>query len=721
MTSGLAALVVVVLALPGALMSGMTAKYLVGDFQSLPNALRNPPTPQSSYVYAADGHTLITSFYDQNRRDVPYNEIPQVMREATIAAEDSRFLEHHGVDPTGVVRAMVGNFTSGGVSQGASTLTMQYIRNVLLYTADSVEEQQAATEVTSARKVKEIQYALALEKALDKQEILRRYLNIAYFGHGAYGLYAASQTYFSKLPSDLTLEEAALLIGLVQAPDAYDPTKNTDDAKHRRNWVLKRMADLNYIDRSTADATADKPVKLRPKTTPDDCLSGSEKAGWGFFCGYFKNWWLEQPAFGATPDEREAKLRRGGYTIKTTLDPNTQLAAERNIDAQISKNSPYAMNVTVVEPGTGYVRAMAVNRNYSVDVSRNGPHTANRAMKGSYPNTVNPLVAGGNGVSGYQLGSTFKIFTLLAALEAGKPLSTVFDSPTKFKSIYRISGPPNCDGFYCPSNANPGWMDGRRTMWDAFGRSVNTYFVWLEQQVGAEKVVEMAQRMGIHFRAPSDAILAKPGRAESWGAFTLGVSSATPLDLAAAYATLAAEGTYCAPLPVSSVIAPDGEKLDVAQPSCKRVIDEKVARAATDAARCPVGDSSLSGRCNGGTAPEVRGVVGRAVAGKTGTTEHDSTGSLAIYTPNLAAVGVIVDPDNPNNYVGTANAQRVNAATARTLRDGVAKLPEKKFISPDRSLAYGKDVWAPQPQQPTTSPKSTPAPKPSKSRGSHRN
>ncbi len=691
MTGGLAAVVVVALVLPVAISGGLLTKVAAGDFKDLPEALKNPPTPQSSYIYASDGKTLITSFFDQNRRDVSYEEIPQVMREAIVASEDTRFYEHKGVDPKGVLRAFVSNVGSGGVSQGASTLTMQYVRNVLLYTANSEAEQKAATEQSAGRKLQEMQYALSVEKELSKEEILRRYLNLAYFGHGAYGIYSASQTYYSKNPKDLTLDEASLLAGLVQAPDTYDPAKNTKDSADRRGWVLKRMVDMKYVDEAAATAAQAKPVTLKLKNAPDDCLANAsgDKAGWGFFCGYFKEWWLAQPAFGATTADRQANLQRGGYTIVTSLDPDLQRAAEKNIADQLKKDNPLAMNLAVVEPGTGRIKAMATNRNYSVDIANNGRNTAGEQYgKGSYPNTVNPLVAGGKAASGYQAGSTFKMFTMLAALEQGMPLSTAFDSPTKYRTKFPVEpGPAACDGRYCPANSSPSWMDGRRTMWDAFGRSVNTYFVWLEEQVGPEKAVEMAKRLGIQFRAKTDADLAN--NPSQWGAFTLGVSSTSPLDLANAYATLAAEGTYCTPLPVTSVTDHKGEQLDVAQPKCTKVLDPDIARAATDAARCPVGDQNSFGKCNGGTAEIVRSTVGRDVAGKTGTSDKDSTGTLAVYTPNLAVAGIVADPDNPQNYAGSANAQKVNLAVARTVRDGVKALPDKDFNPPSRKIALG--------------------------------
>ncbi|MEV6525885.1 penicillin-binding protein [Longispora sp. NPDC051575] len=695
MVGGIAAAVFTVVVLPAALVAGLATQVLGGEFNDLPGTLKNPPTPQSSYVYASDGKTLITSFYDQNRRDVTLDEIPQVMRDAIVSAEDNRFYEHHGVDAKGVLRALVSNVTSGGVAQGASTLTMQYIRNVLLYTADSKEGRNAATEVTTDRKIKEMSYALALEKEIDKNEILRRYLNIAYFGNGAYGVYSASQAYFSKEPKDLTIEQAALLAGLVQAPGDYDPVKNKDAAADRRNWILKKMVELKYADPAAGAAAQASPIALKLKPAPDDCLSRGEGSnGWGFFCGYFKKWWLDQPAFGATVQEREAKLQRGGYTIVTSLDPAVQKASEQAIAEQIKKDSPFALGVATVEPGTGRIRSMAVNRNYSNDASKNGKNTGGPGQ-GSYPNTTVPLIAGGDAAPGFQAGSTFKMFTMLAALEAGMPLNTTFDAPNKYKSKYPAApGPATCEGKYCPSNAAPS-MAGRRAMWDAFGRSVNTYFVWLEEQVGADKAVEMAKKLGITFRGDDKKIADNQEAASNWGAFTLGVATTSPLDLANAYATIAAEGTYCKPLPVNSITDAGGAVVDVAEPQCKRVFEPDVARAATDAARCTVGDKSAFGRCDGSTAGGLRNVVGRSLAGKTGSSERNETESFAGFTPGLAAAGIAGDPDSPRNAVGAAFADNVNMAVAKTLKAGAGYAPGKDFVAPDRKVAFGTEVRVP--------------------------
>ncbi|WP_213454440.1 transglycosylase domain-containing protein [Rhizomonospora bruguierae] len=677
----LAGVMVAAALLPSGLLAGLATRTVADNFESLPSELRTTPASQTTYVYANDGKTLITTFYDQNRRDVRLDQVAPVMQQAIVAAEDTRFYEHGGVDLKGVVRAFVSN-SSGGSEQGASTLTMQYVRNVLKNDPDLTAEERAdATEDTAGRKLREIRYANALERRLSKRQILEGYLNISYFGAGAYGIFAASETYFGVTPEQLTLAQAALLAGLVQSPHAYDPINGDRDlALERRGYVLTAMVRQGDITQAEADAARAQPLVLHPHKQPNGCAAlNSKHNDWGFFCDYLRQWWLAQERFGATVADRENALKTGGYTIVTSLDPGVQAEALKRSTGVYGYDSARALPIAVVTPGTGRVQALAVNRHYSL--------AANPKSHPTYPNTVNQLIAGGPGANGYQAGSTFKMFTMLAALEEGHPLATSFDAPSPIVTRFPDGGPGNCGGYWCPVNANPSWMNGQRTMWTGFGRSVNTYFVWLEEQIGPQKAVDMAKRLGITFRSGADARLAK--NADGWGSFTLGVAATTPLDVANAYATLAANGTYCAPLPVVSIKDSSGRPVSGAEPRCSDVLDPDVAAAATDAARCPVGGQSAYGRCDGGTAAAVAGIVGRPVAGKTGSSEQNATETFVGFTPQAAAAGIAVNPDDPSDHVGSAVAASVNAAVARTLAAAVAGKPVKDFPPPSSTIALG--------------------------------
>jgi membrane peptidoglycan carboxypeptidase len=681
--------VVAAIAFPAVAGTGLAAKQSADSFEDLPADLKIPPSHEDSYLYAADGKTLITAFYEENRREVALPEIPTVMRQAIVAAEDNRFYQHRGVDMKGVLRSLVANDSAGTVQQGASTLTMQYVRNVLVDSADTPEEVEDATAQTPARKVREMRYAVALEQHLSKQEILRRYLNIALFGHQAYGVYAASETYFSVPPEQLTLDQAALLAGLVQSPNAYDPTlPDQRPALQRRDYVLDQMARLHDITARQAEAAKKKPIALNPSRVPNGCTDvPANHLDWGFYCDWFVQWWQSQPAFGATTQARTDTLKQGGYRIVSTLDPKVQGAAESRVLQQVSVTNPNAINMAVVQPGTGNVLAMATNRHYSLDTSHNLPSTRGSGV-GNYPNTTNPLVAGGGDIVGYQAGSTFKMFTMLAALSTGHKLSTSFNAPARLQTKYPTGdGPATCNHHWCPVNANPSWMDGTRTMWNGFGRSVNTYFAWLEENVGADRAVAMARNLGVRFLADSDEQLATHGAA-SWGAFTLGVAAVTPLDLANAYATVAAGGKYCAPRAVNALNDRDGRPVAVGAPACRQAVTPDVAAAAADAARCPVQQQSYYGKCDGGTAPPGFGsLVGRPVGGKTGTTDGEATATFVGFTRQLAAAAIAADPDNPQHYVGEAYADKVDFAVGYTLRDASAGMPALTFPKPSAAIA----------------------------------
>lgn len=658
--SALAGVLVAAVALPAAAVVAWAVNYSGVPYDELPEALREPTIAQASYLYASDGQTLITSFYDQNRRDVPLDQVAPVMRDAVVAAEDSRFYQHNGVDLKGILRAAAANGSSGETRQGASTLTMQYVRNVLAGDATRSEQERAAAKATTAaRKILEARYAITLEQHLSKEDILERYLNIAYFGAGAYGIYAASHIYFSKQPAELTLAEAAALAGMLQSPEADNPVDGgSDRTLIRRVYTLNAMLGMGTITAGQAAAANAEELNIVRGTTPNDCAAAAKD--YGFFCDYFRQWWDSQPAFGDTVAQRRQSLRQGGYRIVSTADPLVMAEAQEQVNTVYGNDSKFVAPMAVVQPGTGKVRALAVNRTYG--------------------DTFDQLVAGGNGLPGYQAGSTFKVFAMLAALEAGYPLNLGFNAPSRLVTHWPDSGEGNCGGYWCLSNANPSWMDGYRTMWDGFGRSVNTYFVWLHQQIGAEKTAEMAKRLGI-------------SHTEATGSFVIGTSNTFPLELANAYATLAAEGLYCQPLAVESVMDATGKALDVADPRCEQVISVDVARAATDAARCPVGQSGAFGECDGGTATAVSGLLdGRPVAGKTGSTDDYRTESFVAFTPELAAAMIAANPTQAEDGVGSAALSKVYRAVANTLAAALEGQPVRQFEPPARETVYGDEV-----------------------------
>jgi membrane peptidoglycan carboxypeptidase len=696
-----AGVVVAAVFFPGVALSGLVARESLKQFDQLPTELTVEDGPQISYLYASDGKTRIATMYDEFRRNVPLHDIAPIMIEAILAAEDQNFYEHNGVDIRGIARAFVANTAADQITQGASTITQQFVRLSLTYFSDDLQDVVEATEETNARKLREARYAIAVEQELTKDEILNRYLNLAYFGEGAYGIFAASQVYFGKRPADLELHEAAFLAGLVQSPSRFTPTteEGRRAATERRDWVLDQMVETGAVTAPQAAEAKAVELDIVPERQPNMCV-GVSTNHWGFFCDYFYRWWLEQEAFGATPWEREQRLRGGGFHIVTTLDLEVQEAAKENVEETLSTGEEHALMLAAVEPGTGKVRAMATNRNFAIDDAddpENGPHTdpVKRAqgLRGTYPNTTNPLLSGGGDIVGYQGGSTFKVFTAVAALEEGLPLNTRINSPTRVTTEFPVESGP-CAPRWCPQNVSPSYMNGVRDMWSGFGRSVNTYFAQLIERVGPEHAVDVAERMGIKFRADSDANLAD--HPAGWGSFTLGVSATTPLDLANAYATLAAEGEYCEPIPVEEIRTPEGESLDVADPRCSQVIDRQVALAAIDMARCPVGDQSHFGRCAPpGTAQDARGTIGKPVLGKSGTSELERTALLVVSTKQIAVAGILGDPD----WAETDQQMEhnfVNPAVIETVRDAMRGVEGENWARPtDPELIFGDQVSIP--------------------------
>ncbi len=680
---------------PIAALAGLGVLAAGSYVDKLTAQLRTAAPAQVTYVYANDGKTLITQFYEEYRKYIPISQISPYMLKAIVASEDARFYDHHGVDVRGVLRAMVANRQSGGVSQGASTLTMQYVRNLQRDTATTPQDVTDATEQTPLRKIKEMRLAVQLEKELTKDQILERYLNEAYFGHRAYGIFAAAQVFFSKTPAQLSMPEAALLAGLVKAPSAYDPAgPDKTAALQRRNYVIDRMTALEYLTPATAKAAEQVPITLKLTDPPNDCISVPKAHNdWGFFCDILKNWWIQQPAFGNSPEARLENLNRGGYTIVSSLDPHIQNVAMDQVTSREGIHSPFALGLVAVQPGTGRIEAAAVNRRYSLDQSHNGGNSDDTKQRfgipGSYPNTVAPLLGGGD-MPGYQAGSTFKIFTMTAALEMGLPLDTRIMAPMTVRTNYKTGpdDPSSCGGVYwCPHNASKA-MTGVQTMWSGFGKSVNTYFVQLEERIGAQRAVKMAQRLGLTWHTDIDQMMATAAKAPGWGSFTLGVADTTPLEMANAYATLAADGKYCVANPIVSITGPDGKKLASGRPQCRQEVKPEVARAAVDATRCVTGYGAATGSCGGwSTAPGAYREAGRPMGGKTGTTDDTRAAWFVGLTPDLAAASFIADPDSPVHFAGDGNAQKPIDAVAQTIRLGLAGVPIHQFRPPSLATA----------------------------------
>ncbi|KDQ68088.1 transglycosylase domain-containing protein [Streptomyces halstedii] len=596
------------LALPAAGALGLAAKGTVEGFDEIPSNLKTPPLSQRTTILDNEGGTIAT-VYSRDRTVVPLKDISPYMQDAIVAIEDSRFYEHGAVDLKGMLRALNSNVQSGA-TQGASTLTQQYVKNVFVEEAgDDPEKVAEATRQTLGRKVRELKYAIQVEEELGKKKILENYLNITFFGQQAYGVEAASQRYFSKHAKDLKLEEAAMLAGLVQSPTRYDPVNDTEEATKRRNTVLRRMADVGSVSKDEAAKAIESPLKLKVKRPRNGCITAV--SGSGFFCDYVRKTILTDPAFGKTAEDRTKLWNLGGLTVKTTLSPRAQKAANEAATSKVNKDDKIAASVVQVEPGTGKILSMGQSRPYGLDQTQ-------------HETVLNLAVSNAMGGStyGFQVGSTFKPITAAAALEKGISPAQSYSSDWKLSvpmsSFRNCKGAPTGSGNWDLQNE----MDSEKGAFDmtsALGKSINTYFAKLEQQAGLCETVTMAKKLGYE-RGDGKPV------SDNNPSITLGGTESTPLNMAAAYAAFANRGTYCTPIAIQAITDANGKKVDVPKSTCSRAMSEKTADTV---------NQMLKGVVEDGTGTKA-GLTDRDNAGKTGTTNDRVDAWFVGYTPNLS-------------------------------------------------------------------------------------
>jgi len=611
----IAAVVMAIGALPALTVVMATANRASGAIATLPESLATPPLPQRTVLLDAEGE-IIASIYDQNRIEVPLSEISLPMQQAMLAIEDARFYDHRGVDLRGTLRAALSNFLTGSVQQGGSTLTQQYVKNVLVISADSAEEVRAAQETSVARKIRELRYALGVERQFTKEQILTGYLNIAYFGESSYGVESAAHRFFSKRAKDLTPVEAATLASLVQRPGEFDPFSQPEKAEARRNVVLKNMANLGYITQEEGSRYQEIPLAstLKRGTVFNGCADSDSP----FFCEYVLNTLLNDPAMGDTPEARENFIKQGGLTITTTMQPNAQLAAQKAVDEAIPRDdeSLKAAAISMVVPQTGHVVAMAQNRSWGTEGIGNTTYN------------YNTDIAHG-GTAGMQAGSTFKVFTLAAALDMGFGPATEIKAPfrkefTGFVDCY--TGAP-FPPYEVKNASGKGWY----TMSRATAASINTYFVGLEELTGLCRPIDIAMDLGVKTGAGDEL--------ERVPSFTLGSAPVTPLMMAGAFGGIANHGMYCPPVAITQIINRNGESIPVPTSPCRRVLSEGTADSVT---------MLLRGVMGGGTGSTF--ALDRDSAGKTGTTDESAAVWFVGYTPELSAAVWVGDPRGGSKY-----------------------------------------------------------------------
>ena len=595
--------------------TALAAKSVPSVFNELPGDLQTVAPAEESQLLDSSGG-VIAHFYDKQRIVVPSANIADVMKKAIVAIEDKRFYEHNGVDATGIVRALVTNLGDSG-RQGASTITQQYVRNSLAergYLEGDADQVSAATEQTAERKLREIKYALALEKTQSKDEILTGYLNIAPFGPITYGVEAASQRYFSKSASELNYLEAALLAGLVQSPVQYDPLTHPEAAQERRDTVLATMLDQGVITQEEYDEGIATSVDsmLHPTVSSEGC-SGAESSK-AYFCDYVLSQFLEDPTFGATRIERERLLKTQGITIRTTLDPAKQDAAYASLTNAIPVGDASGLNDALVslDPRTGKVLAMAQNTTYGIE---SGQTTANYSANGNF-----------------QVGSTFKVFTLLQWFKEGHSAYETVGSANTFYP----NGSFKCDG---RSITTEGYQvndlagkTGTMNVVRATGLSVNQAFVNMASRVDFCSIFETAYDMGI----TEDGEVPSP-----FPANILGSVSSSPMHMASVFATIANSGQQCKPQSIESVTDRDENVLKEFAADCKEVISPDLANKTAALLTASAGQYYTSTRLGDG----------RPFAAKSGTTDDHANTWLTGFTPSLATSVWVGHGDNSSQEV----------------------------------------------------------------------
>ena len=595
--------------------TALVAKSVPSVFNELPGDLQTVAPAEESQLLDSSGG-VIAHFYDKQRIVVPSANIADVMKKAIVAIEDKRFYEHNGVDPTGIARALVTNLGESG-RQGASTITQQYVRNSLAergYLEGDAEQVSAATEQTTERKLREIKYALALEKTQSKDDILTGYLNIAPFGPITYGVEAASQRYFSKSASELNYLESALLAGLVQSPVQYDPLTHPEAAQARRDTVLATMLDQGVITQEEYDEGVATTVDsmLHPTVSSEGC-SGTDSSK-AYFCDYVLSQFLEDPTFGATRIERERLLKTQGITIRTTLDSAKQDAAYASLTNAIPVGDASGLNDALVslEPRTGKVLAMAQNTAYGIEAGQ----------------TMSNYSADGN----FQVGSTFKVFTLLQWFKEGHSAYETVGSANTFYP----NGSFKCDG---RSITTEGYQvndlagkTGTMNVVRATGQSVNQAFVNMASRVDFCSIFETAYDMGI----TEDGEVPAP-----FPANILGSVSSSPLHMASVFATIANSGQQCKPQSIESVTDRDENVLKEFAADCKEVISPDLANKTAALLTASAGQYYTSTRLGDG----------RPFAAKSGTTDGHANTWLTGFTPSLATSVWVGHGDNSSQEV----------------------------------------------------------------------
>ena len=594
--------------------------------------------PQQSRMYASDG-SLIATFYSQNRVVVPIKDVSEYMQKAIVAREDRRFFEHSGVDVQGVMRAFIQTYVLKRDMQGGSSLTQQYVKNVLMVQArednDPIAEYHAQ-ESTVARKLREMLIAVQMEKMYSKPEILQGYLNIAQFGsNNLYGVETAAQRYFNVHAKDLNLVQSATIAAITKNPAGLDPSipENQEDSENERNIVLKLMLDQGLIEQAEYDEAVNIPLvdTLNIQSVNQGCQSAGNAA---FFCSYVTTKILNSEEFGETEADRQKLLNEGGLDIYTTMDVNANNAAMQAANDTIPASDPSGLEVMIaaIKPGTGEVLGFGINRTYDATDA-----AASDQTKTSMNYMVDQVDGGGWGV---QVGSTWKPINMVAWMQQGRSINEGLRTSTS----YPLSS-FNCNNY---SFANTNWKVENsgggtvspETPLQGLIRSHNTTQASMASQIGLCAIADAAKALGYH-NSPASAMDVYSDNSFN-APLTIGAGQASPLTMANVYATLGANGVACTPIAMTRVTDKNGDEIDVPQADCHQAIDPEIAQTTAYALNQGVVTA-------GGEAATTQLDNGRKTFAKTGTNENTYM-LTAGFVPNVVSAFVAVgDAQDPLN------------------------------------------------------------------------
>ena len=593
--------------------------------------------PQQSRMYASDG-SLIATFYSQNRVVVPIKDVSEYMQKAIVAREDRRFFEHSGVDVQGVMRAFIQTYVLKRDMQGGSSLTQQYVKNVLMVQArednDPIAEYHAQ-ESTIARKLREMLIAVQMEKMYSKPEILQGYLNIAQFGsNNLYGVETAAQRYFNVHAKDLNLVQSATIAAITKNPAGLDPSipENQEDSENERNIVLKLMLDQGLIEQAEYDEAVNIPLvdTLNIQSVNQGCQSAGNAA---FFCSYVTTKILNSEEFGETEADRQKLLNEGGLDIYTTMDVNANNAAMQAANDTIPASDPSGMEVMIaaIKPGTGEVLGFGINRTYDATDA-----AASDQTKTSMNYMVDQVDGGGWGV---QVGSTWKPINMVAWMQQGRSINEGLRTSTSYPLSNFNCNNYSFTGTWKVENSGGGTVNPETPL-QGLIRSHNTTQASMASQIGLCAIADAAKALGYH-NSPSSAM--DVYSSNSFNApMTIGSVQASPLTMANVYATLGANGVACTPIAMTRVTDKNGDEIDVPQADCHQAIDPEVAQTTAYALNQGVVTA-------GGEAATTQLDNGRKTFSKTGTNENTYM-LTAGFVPNVVSAFVAVgDAQDPLN------------------------------------------------------------------------